>query len=139
MGNLLPSCKIFTKRPAKSWQKTYNNWSGSFCRANSAARKTCSGRKSGKFVNIALILQFSPQCSVLCLWNCCSRVININKLLRMLATMEKIVFCFFLIGIHSMQGWKHTMRHGVTRKRRTKKLKHTKNLFRKSLQLKDVC
>ena len=47
---------------------------------------------------------------------------------------------FFLIGVHSMQGWTATMRHGVTRKRRTeKKLKHTGNFFRKNLQLKDVC
>ena len=46
---------------------------------------------------------------------------------------------FFLIGIHSMQGWTATMRHGVTRKRSTKRLKHTGNLFRKNLQLKDVC
>ena len=28
---------------------------------------------------------------------------------------------------------------GVTRKRSTKRLKHTENLFRKNLQLKDVC
>ena len=76
--------------------------------------------------------------AVYCLWNCCSRVININKLLRMLATMEKILF-FFNWNSLSMQGWTHTMRHGVTRKRRTKKLKHTRNFFRKSLQLKDVC
>ena len=45
---------------------------------------------------------------------------------------------FFLIGIHSMQGWTATTRHGVTRKRNTKRLKHTGNLFRKNLQLKDV-
>ena len=30
-------------------------------------------------------------------------------------------------------------RHGVTRKRNTKRLRHTGNLFRKNLQLKDVC
>ena len=29
---------------------------------------------------------------------------------------------FFLIGIHSMQGETATMRHGVTRKRSTKKI-----------------
>ena len=28
-------------------------------------------------------------------------------------------FLIFLIGIHSMQGWTATTRHGVTRKRRT--------------------
>ena len=47
--------------------------------------------------------------------------------------------CFFLIGIHSMQGYTATTRHGVTRKGSTKRLKHTGNLFRKNLQLKDIC
>ena len=32
-----------------------------------------------------------------------------------------------------------TARHGVTRKGSTKRLKHTGNLFRKNLQLKDIC
>ena len=32
-----------------------------------------------------------------------------------------------------------TPRHGVARKRSTKRLQHTENLFRKSQQLKDVC
>ena len=45
----------------------------------------------------------------------------------------------FLIGIPSMQGSTATTRHGVTWKRNTKRLKHTGNLFRKNLQLKDVC
>ena len=48
-------------------------------------------------------------------------------------------FSFFLIGIHSMQGWTATTRHGVTRKRSTKRLKHTGNQFRKNLQLNDIC
>ena len=43
------------------------------------------------------------------------------------------------IGIHSMQGSTATKRHGVTRKRSTKRLQHTENLFRKNLQVKDVC
>ena len=30
------------------------------------------------------------------------------------------------------------MRHGLTRKRSSKRLKHTQNLFRKNLQSKDV-
>ena len=47
--------------------------------------------------------------------------------------------CFFLIGIHSMQGWTATTGHGITRKRNTKRLRHIGNLFRKNLQLKDVC
>ena len=43
---------------------------------------------------------------------------------------------FFLIGIHSMQGF---TRRGVTRKRSIKRLKHTGNMFKKNLQLKDGC
>ena len=37
-------------------------------------------------------------------------------------------FLIFSIGIHFMQGWTATTRHGVTRKRSTKRLKHTGNL-----------
>ena len=40
----------------------------------------------------------------------------------------------FLIGTHSMQDWTATTRHGVTRKRNTKRLKHKGNLFRKNIQ-----
>ena len=43
------------------------------------------------------------------------------------------------IGIHSMQGSTATKRHGITRKRSTKRLQHTENLFRKNLQIKGVC
>ena len=43
------------------------------------------------------------------------------------------------IGIHSIQGWTATMRNGVTRKAEKKRLQDTENLFRKNLQLKDVC
>ena len=46
---------------------------------------------------------------------------------------------FFLIGIHSIQGWTATTTHGVTRKETQKRLQDTENLFRKNLQLKDVC
>ena len=48
---------------------------------------------------------------------------------------------FFLkkTGIHSMQGWTATTRHGVTTKRNTKRLRCTGNLFRKYLPLKGVC
>ena len=38
-----------------------------------------------------------------------------------------------------MQDYTATTRHGVTRKRSTKRLQHTGKLFRKNLQLKDVC
>ena len=34
----------------------------------------------------------------------------------------QIFFFFFLIGIHSMQGWPATTRHGVTRKKSTTKI-----------------
>ena len=37
----------------------------------------------------------------------------------------------FLIGIHSMQRWTAISRHGVTRKRTIKRLKHTGKFFRK--------
>ena len=46
---------------------------------------------------------------------------------------------FFLIGIHSMQSWTATIRHGVTRKKHTKRLKNTGNIFRRNLQLIGVC
>ena len=52
---------------------------------------------------------------------------------------EKQLKHFFKIGILPMQGWTATTRHEVTRKRNTKRLRHTGNLFRKNLQLKDVC
>ena len=45
---------------------------------------------------------------------------------------------FMLIGIHFMQGSTATTRHGGTSKRSTKRLKYTRNLFRKKLQLKGV-
>ena len=38
-----------------------------------------------------------------------------------------------------MQDWQATSKHGVTRKRRTKKLKHAGNPFRRKLQLKGDC
>ena len=46
---------------------------------------------------------------------------------------------FFLIVIHSMQGWTATTSHRVPRKRITTRVQHIGNLFRKNLQLKDVC
>ena len=45
----------------------------------------------------------------------------------------------FLVGNHSMQGLTAATTEGVTRKRSKKRLKHTGNLFRKNLQLRDVC
>ena len=53
---------------------------------------------------------------------------------------KKEVFLFlFLIGIHSMQGWTATTRHGVITKEAQKRLQDTENLFRKNVQLKGVC
>ena len=46
---------------------------------------------------------------------------------------------FFLIGIHSMQGWTATTRHGVTRKRSTKRLRDTGNFFWKNTHSIGVC
>ena len=46
---------------------------------------------------------------------------------------------FFLIGVHTMQDWTATTRHGVTKKEAQKRLQDTENLFKKNLQLKDVC
>ena len=45
---------------------------------------------------------------------------------------------FTEIGVHSMQGWTAITRHRVTRKKSTKRLEQTKNLFKKNLQLKGV-
>ena len=62
-----------------------------------------------------------------------------SSLFKEIYKKNDLLFFFFLIGIHSMQGWTATKRHGVTRKRSTKRLEHTGNMFRKDLQLKDVC
>ena len=51
----------------------------------------------------------------------------------------KYAWIFFLIGVHSMQGWTATTRHGITRKEAQKRLQDKENLFRKNLQLRDVC
>ena len=46
---------------------------------------------------------------------------------------------FFFNWDSPMQCWTATTRHGVTRKKAQKRLQDTENLFRKNLQLKDVC
>ena len=48
-------------------------------------------------------------------------------------------YVVFLIGIHSMQDWTATMRHGVTSKRNIKRLKHKRIMFQKNLELKSIC
>ena len=62
------------------------------------------------------------------------------QLVKVIITQLGVFFLFFvLIGIHSMQGLTATTRHGVTRKEAQKILQGTENLFRKNIQLKDVC
>ena len=65
---------------------------------------------------------------------------NMNHLSsQMLISFQQILSFFFLTGIHSMQGGTVTTRHGVARKRSTKKLKDTGNLPRKNLHPVGVC
>ena len=76
----------------------------------------------------------------LTIWN--SKVVlkRVTTLSRSLIKTHKngTTFYIFLTGIHSMQCWTATTRNGVTRKRSTKRLNHTGNLFRKNVQLKYV-
>ena len=65
------------------------------------------------------------------------KTLNIARLL--FKYFDLTVETFFLIEINSMQGCRATTRHRVTRKRRTKRLKHTKNQLSKNLQLIGVC
>ena len=58
------------------------------------------------------------------------------KLIKLVHDSQKN---FFLIGIYPMQGLTATTRHGVTRKKAQKRFQDIGNLFRKNLQLKDVC
>ena len=59
--------------------------------------------------------------------------VGINE--QNLLAMKHLAWIFVLVGIHSMQGLTATTRHGVTRTRSTKRLKHTGNLFRKKPHL----
>ena len=76
-----------------------------------------------------LINLFRPECNIFKAWS----DHPVETMLHQIRGM------FFLIGIHSMQGWTALTRHGITRKRSTKRSKHTRNLFRKNIQLKVVC
>ena len=51
----------------------------------------------------------------------------------------KFINVFLKLGFTPCNAEQATTRHGVTRKRTTKRLQHTRNLFRKNLQLKYVC
>ena len=66
-----------------------------------------------------------PLCLVL-LWEHVANLVSLISLLPQYLWTPK----FFLIGIHSMQGWAATTRYGVTR-RRTKILKQTRKLLQK--------
>ena len=58
-------------------------------------------------------------------------LVNFDQLLlSMYFTFENN---FFLIGIQSIQGWTVTTKHEATKKRSTKRLRHTGNLFRNNL------
>ena len=50
-----------------------------------------------------------------------------------------LVYVILSLTLVLEKGRTATTRRGVTRKRRTKRLKNTGNLFTKNLQLKDVC
>ena len=55
-------------------------------------------------------------------------------------TLPAGIYCFFKLGFTPCNAEQPlTTRHGVTRKRKTKRLRHAVNLFKKNLQLKDVC
>ena len=78
------------------------------------------------------------QAATFLLWPKCSReAVSIGPTAYKTISVTYLTF-FFLIGIHSMQGWTAATRHCVTRKKSTKRLKAYRNLFRKSLQLKDI-
>ena len=123
--------------------------------------KNIHGRSKPTFNGSKLIME-TQQCEICskltkktpgrCNWRSCG--VPIVKFEQKIpcspGTLSEYLFCrtttsncfpeyLFLIGIHSMQGWTATIRHRLTRKRSTKILKHTGNLFTKNLQLIGVC
>ena len=82
--------------------------------------------------NVDTAFYFFNNIFCICFVNCCLEI-------HSLQSFSLFFFCFFLTGIHPMQGWTATTRHRVTRREAQKGLQDTENLFRKSLQLKDVC
>ena len=91
------------------------------------------------FAQAIYLLDKTNQCS-LKFWPSCL-LEDISPSFIRLNWKPRFTFCwnFFFIGIYSIQDWKATTRHRVTRKRNTKGSRHTGNLFRKNLQSKDVC
>ena len=69
------------------------------------------------------------------LWLMVGYILYINKRINLVWRTVTLSKLGFFIGIYSMQGWTATTRHEVTRKRSSKRLKYTGNLFRKNLQL----
>ena len=88
------------------------------------------------FTTLILLLLFQ----IIKIHQCCGFTFT-NFLCFLMATNAlTTTFFFFSIGIHPMQGWTATTRHGVKRKKKAqKRLQDTENMFTKNLQLKDVC
>ena len=93
-------------------------------------------------------LTFTPQYEKKQTLEALKRVVNLNMVKHSWTSIGSredhinMVFpflFFFKIEIHSMQGRTATTRYEVARKRSTKRLKHTGNLFTKNLQLIGVC
>ena len=92
-------------------------------------------RKIQRFINIATLFIWEKGWS----W---SWLLMLTHFMHWSLSIAPEIFWFsdfFLIGIHSKQRWTATTRHGVIRKKSTKRLKHTENLFIKNLQIKGVC
>ena len=65
--------------------------------------------------------------------------LTVTKIIVSNYQVPSLVEAYLWGGIHSIQDWTATTRHGVTGKSNTKRLKHTGNLFRKSPHLIGVC
>ena len=62
------------------------------------------------------------QKSVFLIWDFNVNLLNYNEHNQTNEFLDSLASNFFLIGIHPMQGWTATTRHGVTRKKSTKKI-----------------
>ena len=84
----------------------------------------------GIFSKTLIILQLITYCKNTTLFKCLHLQVHSSNLYSMK---------FFLKNWHPLSQWTATTGHGVTRKRSTKRLQYTGNLFRRNLQLKDLC
>ena len=151
----LPSQRVSSK-PYDVWVIVKKNFKYEVGGAILSAYCTCTAGLLGSFNHVAgllyrveaavLIEVTHPTCtSMLASWNVLWKKKQIipGRIKDFLFKSESIPRnhwnFFFLIEIHSMQGWTTTTRHGVIGKRSTTRLQHTGNLFRKTLQLKDLC